>query len=514
MPTLQELKDKWFIDGNTEFIEAYPPDTNPPLIDAATFDDIGLNFRHTGTALLNHTDGNKITILGEGKTYMEKWYDLITDPNVTTVYNTNWIIDNVQTKQSVSTSTALDTLIQVASGSASVYQFADGNLMSFYANIPSNIKLILGGVISTGDYRFPAPAGSNHQKFMIVKTSTTGWALVGSIDITVHRLDDETHSGTFEKITHDFGVMVEGPVVSDIEKTFVERWNDSSRDRHFPYFAMDPPQPPIINPIGTYAPAGSHSIQVLRTYGLGKFTYSWADSSANPPEKGEFSIWASTLNAIKKAQSYIYIEDQTFLTLGWPARCDDIFNPARQVVDLIYQLGEALKRNVRVGIIVSKKGANPYETFQRHYSLNFLSNIASANGSNFFVGYIDNGSEFIYLHSKLFLVDDEFVLIGSANFDQRSMTHDSELKLGVVDENNVFVKELRSALYAEHSELPTTNFDDPIQAFDDMKQYVDPNTPLTGRLRNYDFSNLSQPYMHAKIVNGIGWPYAGPLNLK
>ena len=503
MPTLQELKDKWFISESTVFIEA---DDNPPLNVPVTFADLHLNFRHPGSTLLNHTDGNDITILGEGDTYMGMWYDLITRPDITTVYNTSWRIDNVLTKSAVPASTALDTLIQVANGIASVYQFVDGNKFSMGTNILSNRTLNAGGVISTRDFRFPVN-GSNHQKFMVAKTDTSGWALVGSIDISVNRLDDNTHSGNFDAITHDFGVLVEGPAVADIEKTFVERWNDSSRTRNWPFEAIDPDQPEITDPIGTYAPAGSHSVQVLRTYGVGKYSYSWADA----PGEGEFSIWASTLNAIKKAETYIYIEDQTFLTFAWPACCDIMFNPSARVTDLVYQLGEALKRGVRVGIILSKKGYNKFETFQRHYSLNFLSAIASAHGSNFFVGSLDNGSEVIYVHSKMFIVDDEFTLIGSANFDQRSMCHDGEIKLGIVDENNLFVKNLRSMLYQEHSQQPATNFDDPIIAFDNMKSYV---LAGTGRLRNYDFSYLSQPYGHASAVNNIGWPYAGPLNLR
>ena len=487
MRTLAELKQRWFIDSTT-------------------FTSEGLNFRHPGAILESHTDGNDIQILGEGDIYMGMWYDLITNPDVTTVYNTNWRLDDVLTKSALPLSNALDTLIRVNNGPATVYQFVDGNKLACNTNIFSNVTLYNSGVISTSDFRFPVN-GSNHQKFMVAKTSTSGWALVGSIDITAERLDDNTHSGNYDKITHDFGVLVEGPAVADIERTFVDRWNDPSRTRDWPFEAIDPDQPVISGAIGTYAPTGSHSVQVLRTYGVGIYSYSWADQ----PGEGEFSIWASTLNAIKNAETYIYIEDQTFLTFGWPPMCDDIFNPAGMATDLVYQLGEALKRGVRVGIILSKKGSNKFETFQRHHSLNFLSAIANDNGSNFFVASLNNGADVIYVLSKMFIVDDEFTLIGSANFDQRSMCHDGEIKIGVVDENNLFVKTLRSTLYQEHSQQPATDFDDPVIAFDNMKSYV---LAGTGRLRNYDFSNLSQPYGHASIVNGVGWPYAGPLNLR
>ena len=58
---------------------------------------------------------------------------------------------------------------------------------------------------------------------------------------------------------------------------------------------------------------------------------------------------------------------------------------------------------------------------------------AQTSGGNFVVGYLHNGTGVIYIHSKVFIADDEFALIGSSNIDQKSMTHDSELKIGVVE---------------------------------------------------------------------------------
>jgi phosphatidylserine/phosphatidylglycerophosphate/cardiolipin synthase-like enzyme len=38
----------------------------------------------------------------------------------------------------------------------------------------------------------------------------------------------------------------------------------------------------------------------------------------------------------------------------------------------------------------------------------------------------------IYVHAKMIIVDDLYVTIGSANFSPRSMTHDSEINVGVL----------------------------------------------------------------------------------
>ena len=74
-------------------------------------------------------------------------------------------------------------------------------------------------------------------------------------------------------------------------------------------------------------------------------------------------------------------------------------------------------------------------------------------------------TEIIYIHSKLMIVDDRFVVIGSANINDRSMlgTRDSEIAAIIEDENvfdsnlagqpfkiNKFAHDFRMKLFAEH----------------------------------------------------------------
>lgn len=46
-------------------------------------------------------------------------------------------------------------------------------------------------------------------------------------------------------------------------------------------------------------------------------------------------------------------------------------------------------------------------------------------------------SEAVYVHSKLMIIDDVFLAVGSANVNRRSHTNDAELHLGVFEENLV-----------------------------------------------------------------------------
>jgi phosphatidylserine/phosphatidylglycerophosphate/cardiolipin synthase-like enzyme len=60
-----------------------------------------------------------------------------------------------------------------------------------------------------------------------------------------------------------------------------------------------------------------------------------------------------------------------------------------------------------------------------------------------------------YVHSKLFIIDDECVLIGSANVNRRSRTLDSEVRAAVADEvGGKSVQALRAALSRLHLGLP------------------------------------------------------------
>jgi hypothetical protein len=74
--------------------------------------------------------------------------------------------------------------------------------------------------------------------------------------------------------------------------------------------------------------------------------------------------------------------------------------------------------------------------YQKERSIEYLQNVASTatSGGAFTVGKLKKGGRSPHgtVHTKLMLVDDEFSVIGSANFSQRSMTHDNEIMLIVI----------------------------------------------------------------------------------
>jgi hypothetical protein len=59
----------------------------------------------------------------------------------------------------------------------------------------------------------------------------------------------------------------------------------------------------------------------------------------------------------------------------------------------------------------------------------------------------DDWRGLFYIHSKTWIFDDEFLIVGSANCNRRGYSHDSELDIGIFDKDKRFVKELRVKLW-------------------------------------------------------------------
>ncbi len=512
MPTLTQLKTKWFIgmDGTSPDGVPWRRHTNPGGIHS-------LNIS---------TDGNIVTPLIDGRSFMKSWHDNVIAlhgaPN-SELYLSAWRLEDVKTLgESDQTSDARMILDAADENGVFVRVLLSNHATCLKFNVPSWAWLNGHGVITMLDDRFPT-VGSNHFKYTVMKQQGSFNALLGSIDLSKSRWDEPDHlatnpnraiRGKFQgNPTHDTGVLLQGPVVRDLELAFRERWNDQPGI----YSIL----PSITTPVSNPPSIGNHSVQVLRTYGITvNNAYSWSP-------RGEFTIWASYLNAIKNATTYIYIEDQYFVPFDWPPAFAITNTSASNIArdtDLFFQLGQAMFRGVRIFVLVPSNSEDELKRipkYQRDIGINYLRMIKDYGATGeVIVASLQNGSEDVYVHSKLMIVDDELILIGSANFSQRSMTCDGELQVAIVDEANLIARELRIALWSEHLGQ-AVNLDDPIAAYQILASGV---SNQSGHLKPYTHdtralwpptSNSQRPDTgHSTIIRNIFDPYYGPQSIR
>jgi phosphatidylserine/phosphatidylglycerophosphate/cardiolipin synthase-like enzyme len=279
--------------------------------------------------------------------------------------------------------------------------------------------------------------GSHHQKIVVVLDGDTldGLAFEGGIDLCHGRRDTSEHVGDPQPADlddehygdaapwHDVQLELEGPAAHDIAFSFAERWRDPAPlDSRTPWrlaLHRASGHPTETGPLAPDrldgAQPGTQAVQVLRTYPRRRSRYPFAVD-------GERSIARAYEKAFGRAQRFVYVEDQYL----WSC-------------DTTRVLVAALQREPRLHVVVviprypDPGGliARPASSYGRQRVLDRLS---AAGGDRVAVYDLENtrGTP-IYVHSKLCVIDDVWMAVGSDNLNRRSWTHDSELSCGVID---------------------------------------------------------------------------------
>ncbi len=500
MTSLQELKEKWFIDVTDE--GAFPPQTRFP-----------------GSEIRPSTDGNLVEPLIDGAAIMGDFYYRVeemqksADPSQCQIMVAAMGIDPVELLgENGPADDAMTTMIEAAAAGVQVYFLGSGHLGLGSASKSFAKKLIASGGQGAVDKRYAGVQGGHHQKFNVTRGPDGQWAaVVSSADFFFARWDTPDHQLENPERskkggpTHDIGLKVRGPAVADVALSFAERWNDpSSAETTSPPITSKVPTDFLDSPIPE---AGPHSVQVLRTYPIikRKRGYSWS-------HQGEYTFWAAYLNAIKQARQYIYIEDQYIYAFHDPPYIETSTGVKRET-DFVYQLGEALKRGVDVVALAPGRNNVPwkhYELQQRQIASAYLREIAESNSNhgNFIISKLHIDGTDPTIHAKLLLVDDEYAMIGSGNICERSIAFITEMQLGVVDPENRFVRDLRLALWQEHLELDSPDsLLDPRLA---VEQFHDNAAAESGRLRLLPSTKPGFKFPYRFLFNVIIDPYSGP----
>ncbi len=272
--------------------------------------------------------------------------------------------------------------------------------------------------------------GSHHQKILIVKGSEGLIAFCGGIDIVANRVvntgggSSSGSSGGGGSPLHDVHCRITGPAAHDLLRIFLERWQD-----HPDHGKLDSKKGALLGlRENVPGPVGKHIVQIGRTYGNG-VGYRFAP-------KGEQTAKRMILKAIREARQFIYIEDQYLVSM-----------------ELSRALQAALPRIQHLTIVMPDSPLVAGDMRQPFYRRQqFIAPLKKAGGSKVRVFVLSPpGNAHTYVHAKMYVIDDRFAIIGSANGNRRSFTHDSEVTAGIFDgSSNPLAKQLRVDLWAEH----------------------------------------------------------------
>ncbi|WP_344220832.1 phospholipase D family protein [Kribbella sancticallisti] len=310
---------------------------------------------------------------------------------------------------------------------------------------------------------------SHHQKLFVIRHQGEPGkdvAFVGGIDLSHQRRDDAKHAGDPQQAPmdprygsrapwHDAALEFRGPVVGDLLRTFVERWDDPHPlDRRTPYRMLVQrkermPRHPTDLPEAFPDPpgAGRHAVQVLRTYAHKHPGFPFAP-------KGEYSVARAYQKAFRRARKLIYLEDQYL----WSSVV------AEGICQALEQAPE-----LRVIAVVPRypdQDGRISGPPARYGQLQAIEMMRAAAPERVGVYDLENSDGTpIYVHAKVCVVDDEWFTCGSDNFNRRSWTNDSELTCAVVGPG--LAREVRSELWTEH--LGGEPVLDPIEGFEQWK---------------------------------------------
>lgn len=292
-----------------------------------------------------------------------------------------------------------------------------------------------------------ATFGTHHQKILIIYDGAIKQlvAFCGGIDFNRDRIYPNGVNGATQAggPDHDVHCMLQGPAAWDLLQVFIKRWTDHPA-------RLDLPVSPINKQrlLGIRFPPNKESTINLahKQFAQVGHTYPPHDNFLLPTDgyqfapNGEQTARAIILHAIAHATNYIYFEDQYMVSLE---------------ASKALQAALTNNRKLQLIILIPDDPITDPPILLKHRRDQFLAPLkrAAPGRVNVYFLHTPDGNH-TYVHSKTWIFDDEFAIIGSANCNNRSWTYDSEVVAGICDPGDGVHQRmphrLRVNLWAEH----------------------------------------------------------------
>ncbi|MGH3136002.1 MAG: phospholipase D-like domain-containing protein [Gaiellaceae bacterium] len=276
----------------------------------------------------------------------------------------------------------------------------------------------------------------HHEKAIVIDGRV---AFVGGIDLTMDGgdpYDTPAHVARGGIGWHDAAVRVEGPAVADVEQHFRLRWHGATRETL--------PRQKVPEP------AGEVEVQINRTIPAGTY---------RAVRRGDYSILESYSAALRSAERFVYLENQF---LWSPEIVAILAEKLRKPPSDDFRLLVLLPARANDGADVSR-GQVAALIDAAEETTRFLACTIYARARNL--------RDPVYIHSKIGIVDDRWLTVGSANLNEHSLFNDTEMNVVTLDPE--VARKTRLRLWSEHLELSLEAVEgDPVTLIDEQWERI------------------------------------------
>jgi phosphatidylserine/phosphatidylglycerophosphate/cardiolipin synthase-like enzyme len=304
--------------------------------------------------------------------------------------------------------------------------------------------------------------GTHHQKIVSVYAKSKLTALCGGVDMNWDRLR-VMESGRGQPL-HDVHCRIRGLAAYDLLRVFIDRWEDmiatNSQARNV--FGEQRSDLLAKRIPASFEKPGKMTVQITRTHGHLLMPYQFAP-------KGDRSIFRMIENAIKHAERFIYFEDQYMVDADISRLIAERLDACPSIQHVTILISHNWLSDLPGAVELRKEFMKPLQKYignkVRIFSLcNPDASDVYPDGDVKLPLSEDKWDQFFensYVHAKVWIFDDEFAVIGSANCNNRGMNHDSEVAAGIYDPSRDdqltyrFAHRLRIRIWAKHLNLNT-----------------------------------------------------------